>query len=114
LILIIVNLMVSSLLFSQKQDNKAIAKSMVENQLKLIYNYVKEIDPDSTLKRVGAIDFLEQLTKIQSESDTWGQIGKLDPTEKDYLRWKGWYDKNKEKLYWDSKKKKVICKPKCK
>lgn len=109
--MILICMMACNLLFCQKKEENAKARLLVENQLKLIYTYIKGIDPDSTLKRVAAVRFIEELTKLESESDTWGQIGKLDPTEKDYIIWKGWYDRNKMKIYWESKKQKVIYKP---
>jgi len=53
-----------------------------------------------------AIDFLEEITGIQSHSDG-GFLGRFDPTETDYQNWLHWFKKNNAMLYWDNKEHKV-------
>jgi hypothetical protein len=102
--------LLSSLIFSASgQNNKKRALEEVERRLTTIYEFVNDIDGDSSLRRVGAVYFLEKLTHIYSESEA-NDIGKLNPTLADYNLWLHWYQENKSGLYWNKRKKKVMIK----
>ncbi len=51
-------------------------------------------------------EFLIDITGITYQMENTFDMPKLPPTET-IEEWKSWYDKNKEKLYWDKKEKKV-------
>lgn len=91
LILIILGIAYSCV--ASKQDY-AKAHQEVENRLKIIKGYIDNGDSDPSLRRVEAINFLENLTGIESESDG-SDIGKMEPTESDYQKWNNWYLLNK-------------------
>ena len=91
---------------SNNPNRDTMACKQVEKRLEIIRDYVDGKNDDTTLKRVEAISFLEQLTGIQSQADG-TEVGKLNPTQLDYNKWANWYEVNKDKLYWDSRKKKV-------
>lgn len=95
-------------LFGQSDSSKTKAQKAVEQNLTIIYSYVQNINSDSRLRRVHAIFFLERITKIESESDG-TYFGKLDPTEADYIKWESWYDRNKQKIYWNDKTQTIVC-----
>ena len=92
------------------QPSNDSAKIIFEKKINIIKEYINGGDPDTTLKRVGVIQFLEEVTGIQSESDSYGQIGKLDPTINDYKKWNDWYLNNKEKIFWDKNENRIIVK----
>lgn len=85
------------------------ACEVFENRLLVVKNFVDGRDADSSLRRTEAIDFLENLTGIESESDR-GYVGKLNPTSNDYREWLGWYKANQKKIYWNTEKQKVFVK----
>ena len=74
-----------------------IEKEIVCSQLKIIEDFVQNDSLDIHVQRMGAISFLESLTKIISESDA-NFFGKMKPTKRDYQKWLAWYEINKETL----------------
>ena len=94
--------------YSQSVKNER-AIDEVEKRLKIIKDFVTDVDSDSSLRRVEAVYFMEKLTKLYSESDA-NDVGKLNPTERDYKKWNEWYEQNKSKLQWNKRKKKVVVK----
>ncbi len=90
-------------------QDKQRAYSEIEKRLNVIKNFVEGKEIDSTLSRAEAVAFMEKLTKIESESAFIAE-SKLNPTKADYDNWNNWYEKNKEKLYWDKRNKKVLIK----
>lgn len=78
----------------------------IKSRLEIIENYLKDVNSDPALKRIEAINFLEDLTKIESESDG-NDLGKLNPTKNDLQKWTNWYSINKSKIYWSVKDNKV-------
>lgn len=77
----------------------------VEKNLLLLRSFL-DGKPDSNLTIIKVVDYLEKLTGIESESDG-SDIGKFNPTERDYVKWKKWFDANKGRLYWDSRESKA-------
>ena len=80
--------------------------SEIEKDLSIIKNFVDGKDIDASLRRAEAVAFMEKLSKIESESPFTAEA-KLDPTKPDYDKWNKWYVENKNKLYWDKRKKKI-------
>ncbi|MDT3740155.1 MAG: hypothetical protein RO257_11730 [Candidatus Kapabacteria bacterium] len=72
-------------------------KIIFENQLKIIENFVVFDSLDVSVRRIGAVHFLEMITGIGSESDA-NFVGKMNPTRTDYLLWYNWYIKNGDSL----------------
>lgn len=88
-------------------DTANSAYTIIEKHLKIIEDYVYEKNLDSTVRRAGAIWFLEGLSGIQSESDG-DNASKKRPTIKDYKNWNYWYLSNKEYLSYDDKKRVIV------
>jgi hypothetical protein len=61
-----------------------------------------------------AVDILEKVTGIKGhrEHQFLTDYFKPELLKPDYEKWKDWYEKNKDKLYWDEKQKKIIVKNK--
>jgi len=82
------------------------ASELVERNLHIIK---MKVNNDSTLNLNDvepAIIFLEQTTGIQSESNG-NYIGRYQPTLNDYNKWLNWFEKNRDRLYWDDDHQKV-------
>ncbi len=69
----------------------------VEKNLLLLKSFL-DGKPDSKLTIIKVVNYFENLTGIESDSDG-SDIGKFNPTVKDYIKWKKWYESNKERLY---------------
>lgn len=92
---------------SALQENKRACKE-VEEKLVFVESYLKG-KPDKQLKIIKVISYLEKLTGIESEADG-SEIGKFNPTQRDYIKWKEWYINNKKRLYYDNGTNSVIVK----
>ena len=104
-------LFVFNIVNAQNSDS---ARKWFIYQLNIIRNFVEGKTTDSLLRRAVAIELIEELTKIESESDYYGGLDKkINPTRNDYLKWKEWYERNKLKLIWDKKNKTIACKGSC-
>ena len=53
-----------------------------------------------------SVNFLENITEIKSEYSS-SEEPCAQPTKKNLKKWEIWYNKNKQKLYWDEKEKRV-------
>lgn len=69
----------------------------VEKNLLLLRSFL-DSKPDSKLTIIKVVNYFENLTGIESDSDG-SDIGKFNPTVQDYIKWKKWYESNKERLY---------------
>ena len=94
-------------LVSQAQSQDSVAYKIIEQNLNIIENYLRDNKSDPTLGRVNAIAFLTDLTTIPSES-TGNYVGQYSPTEKDFFLWKIWYKEHKSEVLWDADKRKII------
>jgi len=68
----------------------------------------KPADPN---KFYDAVDFLEEVTDIRGHREhTYIGTTYIDfsVVREDFQQWKDWYEKNKDRLYWDERQKKII------
>jgi hypothetical protein len=80
----------------------------VEEQLAIIHDVALIQIGDSLPNGTpDAVMFFGKLTGIISQSPC-GDLGCLEPTAVDYIKWEDWYKANKGRLLWDEKKKEVI------
>lgn len=91
--------------YSQTIDSAAV--KIVEANLKIVNDYLKDFNSDPTHKRAGAISFLTRLTGVPSKSDG-SFIGQLSPTQEDYIQWKKWLSFYKQHIKWDREKNVII------
>lgn len=90
---------------SQTIDSAAL--KIVDANLRVINDYLKDPNSDPTHKRARAITFLTYLTGIPSQSD--GSFsGQLSPTPQDYKNWVSWTHFYKSNLIWDKSNNKII------
>ena len=83
--------------------------------LNIIYDYTfyeNETWEDKKNREVDvAIDFLEKITHIKCDrTEDFAHLP--EPSKKNYWAWKKWFEKNKKRLYWDKKERKVKLKQK--
>jgi hypothetical protein len=89
------------------QGIDSIACKKVEDTLKVVEFFLDDINSDPQLKRITAIAFLLELSKIPYEGGV-TFIGTEFPARSFYTKCKDWYIVNKRKLVWDVKENKVI------
>lgn len=73
-----------------------------------IYERLENFSKNNYVGQIKETDvfFIEKLTNIECNY-TEGFDILYEPTEQNLRDWKKWYDKNKDKLYWDEKEEKV-------
>lgn len=77
--------------------NDCKSKILFEKQLKIIEDYTVFDSSDNSVRRMGAVHFLEMVTDISSESDA-NFFGKMNPTRKDFILWSTWFKEHKDSL----------------
>lgn len=91
---------------SQKKAQKEFVKSLeiVERRIKVGKGSLEEFNK--------AVDLLEEVTGIKGhrEHQFLTDYFKHELLKPDYEKWKDWYEKNKERLYWDEREKKIMVK----
>ena len=89
---------------SQTYDKKA--QSVFNMNLTIVENYfiVGYVEDYSCLNR--AIDFLEKISEIKCNVPA-EYLTRYEPTNKNIQDWKTWFNRNKNKIYWDDKENKV-------
>ena len=96
---------------SKKSNTNSIACKKVEEQLAIIHDAALMEIGDSIPKGTpDAVTFFWTLAGIASKSPC-GDLGCLEPTAIDYIKWQDWYQANKAKLIWDEKKNDVSVNP---
>jgi hypothetical protein len=82
---------------SSTKINDCEEKKIFLNQLNIIESFLYKDSLDLSLRRAGAIMFLEMITNIYSES-TFDYEYKLNPTKNDFVKWKNWLHENEDSL----------------
>ena len=105
------------ILISGRLEAQVNAQKLIESQLKVIENYVAEIEKAKRTMRVNetvtiktdpinAAKFLEEQSGIKCDKEQ-TYDGMYIPSRKNLKDWKAWYRKNKKSMYWDEKLGKV-------
>lgn len=87
-------------------------KGIDEKACKLYLDHLSKIETSlredsGSIKINSSIEFLENVTKIKSQSDG-NYFGRFDPTLKDLEKWSEWYETNKLRLKWDESSGEII------
>ncbi len=90
----------------QKKAQKEVLKSLnvVEKRI--------EVGKSSGEEFNEAVDLLEEVTGIKGhrEHQFLTDYFKHELLKPDYEKWKDWYEKNKDRLYWDERQKRIVVK----
>ena len=92
-VLLLIGLFVSC---SSMTSNEMACNKINEN-LKIIHDFVYKIDPDSSLRRGVSALFFWRLTKIKVK-DNYGFGGAITVTKEHYEIWKNWYEQRKDTI----------------
>lgn len=82
------------------QAESSSIQKKADQHLEVIYHLSMVDSIEGKYKNINyakSISFWEDISGIKAQNKG-GYYGRMPPTRKDYLNWKLWYDKNKEKL----------------
>ena len=89
------------------QEVDSIACKKVEDTLHLLQAFLENPNSDTSLRRVGAVYFLQNLTRINSASRV-TFVGPEFPTKEDYNKWMAWYKANRNELRYNKRNNQVF------
>jgi hypothetical protein len=94
---------------ANSQSIDSIAYKKIEDTLKVIENFLGDVNSDPQLKRIAAVTFLLEISKIPYEGQV-TFIGTEFPAKSFYTKCNDWFIANKRKLVWDVNQNKVVMK----
>lgn len=112
---IVVTIVAVTLFHAQKamsQNLDSVACKKFNDTLEIVRKLVDDINSDPTLRRVSAISFLRELTRVPYQGTNISLIGPDRPSKNYYLSLMIWYEANKNRLAWDPNNEKIYLKEK--
>ncbi|MES2850482.1 MAG: hypothetical protein V4685_15590 [Bacteroidota bacterium] len=104
LALIAISLLFNSYIFGQVDNN---GHKIIQKSLNVIEEYLKNPNSSTSTDRGSVVHFFTELTGIVSQSDG-NYFGQTSPTKEDFINWSRWFLLNKESIFWDEEKKKIV------